>query len=217
MGFLDERQQLVLQNALQRQKAEFSFFGGTDDAERRVLCVGEASGEEYPIAALTASFKKEYTLSHRDFLGALMALGVKRESIGDIRCGEGLCVFFAHEDIKKYLLENFDKAGKVGLTLTEGVNVPLPVAHSFQSLQKTVASNRLDGVISALLNTSREQAIQMITAGLVTHNHIEASKNTARVDKDDVIAVRGKGKFVIDSIELPTKKGRIRLEARKYV
>ncbi len=219
IGFLDETGAALCASALKgRHEVEVRFFGGHADAERTVLGLfpkGEAI--RWPIAAVTLLSRKEAVLSHRDYLGSLLALGISRESVGDLLCEPGRCVAFVSPAVLPLIRDELTRIGREGVRVAEGYEEPLPAAHTYRSFTETVASLRLDGVVAALCSTSRGQAAEWIRLGLVSCNGRPCDKTSATVREGDKIAVRGKGKYVIDRGSAVTRKGRIVLEARQYL
>ncbi len=220
--FLDERERSFAEGRLRNfRDVEASFWGGYDNAER--VCAGIfPCGQEietylFDVVSITAEYRKEINLSHRDFLGTLMSIGLKREVIGDILVGEGRCVFFLKRDVAQYVLDQVFKVGGEGVSLTEGHELPLPQGAKFEAITSTVASARLDCVVKVLTNTGRDAAASLIKAGRVTLNYNEAYSNSASVADGAKISVRGYGKYIIDQIGPQTRKGRLSLKARKYI
>ena len=198
---------------------KYSLFGGYDSAERVMLGVLPDWCDEpmFPITAITFTYRECDRLSHRDFLGALMALGITRESVGDILVGEGRTVAFVANDISKFVLTQISKIGSVGVNLCAGYSEPLPQLGQRQEFSATVASTRLDGVVAAICNISRTQASDKIADGLVSVNSVCVTKSTLNVKSQDKITVRQKGKFEIVSCDEFSKKGRIILKYNKYI
>ncbi len=222
LGFLDEAEQHTARQILSRTDSDrYCFWGGYDGAERRILgCFPEymsAQTEEFPLVMLAFRYRAEKTLSHRDVLGTLLAQGIKRETVGDILCAEDLIVVFLRDEIAPYIREQINKIGGVGVKLLEQYDGPLPAAHHYLPLQDTIASARLDAVVKALIRCSREKAAQMIISGTVSLDHVVSTEVSTAVADDSVISVRGYGRFVVDRIGPPTKKGRLILNARKCV
>lgn len=222
LGFLDEAEQAVAAQVLKPfDRDRFAFFGGFDDAQRRILGYfpdymppNEAA---YPLVRLLFQFREGKTLTHRDFLGTLLSQGIKREAVGDILCADNYAVAFVRDEIAHYIVDQVTKVGGVGVKVSVGYDGPLPVAHTFLPMQDTIASPRLDAVVKALLRCSREKAAQTIVAGLVSVDHVVTDEISATVSSPCVVSVRGTGRFLIDQIGPPTKKGRLYLNARKCV
>ncbi len=221
LGFLDEREAALCGELLKREKgAHFLFWGGYEEAERRLLGLFpdylEPDETLFPVAPLTFSFRREDTLSHRDFLGAFMALGVERDVVGDILTGQGRCVAFIRREMERYFLQNLEKIGRVGVRAASGMEGPLPIAREFLELSGVVASPRLDCLVAFLCRVGREKAAGLIASGMVMRNHREILSVSERVCEGDVLSVRKQGKFIIDRLGPLTGKGRLAVQCRKY-
>jgi len=219
LGFLTSEEASIAADALKKRNIRYSFFGGYDEAERVFLaCLPEWCDDAvFPITPITFSFRKEDELSHRDFLGSLMALGLTREKIGDILVEKGRAVAFVSENIAEHIISQIDKVGRVGVSLNKGCVSPLPSLSTLADFTITATSARLDCIISAICGYSRNKATEIIEAGLVSVNSIMSNKITKTVVDNDKIAVRGKGKFIICSTDERSKKGKIILKYKKYV
>lgn len=200
-------------------------FGGYDNAERQMLVylpeyLTEESlyDEDAPLVCLRATFFDGDTPSHRDFLGALMGAGIARETIGDICVGKGQCDFFVTAEIAPYILQNFIGAGRTKVHLTQiplsEVSVPEPET---KQIRDTVASIRLDSIISSGFRIGRSTAAQYVTAGKAAINGLPCEKPDKGLDEGDKISVRGLGKILLRSINGQTKKGRISVVIDRYI
>lgn len=200
----------------------YCLFGGFEQAERKIFAALpefldlEESKERFPIVPLTFEYKKEYKLSHRDFLGAIMAQGIKRSCVGDIAVAEGCAVVFVKEEIARHILLNIQKVGKVGVKVKENQSFEMPKAPVFEDMFFTVSSMRLDCIVAALAGCGREKASQLVASGNVFINSAEVLKQDAAVKCGDTVTVRKKGKFIVESVNGNTKKGRIKISAKKY-
>lgn len=217
-GFLSKEEAVFVNKYLEKRNLNYNFYGGADNCERVYLgCFPDWLSEPvYPICAITFIFRKTDCLRHRDFLGALMSLGLKRETIGDILIEQGRAVVFLSSDIAEYVLNNLNKVGNVGVTATEGFEGALPERGVRTEITSTVASLRLDCVVSALANCSRNMADNLITTGLVAVNSVICEKNTKIITNGDIVSVRRKGKFEIISTDKKTKKDRTVLVYKSY-
>ena len=218
-GFLSVEQKSFAEKILSNIKCNFSFFGGFDDSQRVVLCCYPQWCENivFPISSISIIYSKKYNLTHRDFLGTLMGLGIKREVIGDILIEDGRAVVFCLNEIIDYILEQIKKVGNVGVELLKGFTSPLPQGSKLVEFSTTVASNRLDCVISALISCSRNDALKKLSLNFVSVNSVITDKATKPVLKDDVISIKGYGKYIISSINDKTRKDRIKLFYKKYI
>ncbi len=217
-GFLSREEAALVQKTLENRNADFCLFGGYEGAQRVMLgCLPEwCDNADFPISAVTFSYRTADELHHRDFLGALMALGITRESVGDILVENGRSVVFFKSEILPFVMGNITKIGRVGVTLKEGFEAPLPTGDKLVSMSVTVPSLRLDGVVSALGSVSRSKADELINMGFVSVNSQICEKATKQVFMGDVLSIRGKGKFIISNTLQKTRKDRIVLEFKKY-
>ena len=200
-------------------------FGGYEDAERKILVylpeyldASFLMSEETPVVCIRATFFQGDTLSHRDFLGALTGSGVARESVGDICVGTGSCDFFVSPEIAPYILQNFTSAGctKLHLEQVSLREAKIPQAQ-VQQIHDTVASCRLDSIISSGFRISRSLAAQYIAAGKASINALPVDKAEKTVPEGAKISVRGLGKIQLKSVGGQTKKGRTAVVIDRFV
>lgn len=215
--FFSEREQLLAKRHLTAAGFhDFAFDGGYDGAERKILGLFFDDAEEFPLCALTFRFRKNDRLTHRDFLGALMSLGLERETVGDILVEDGKCVVFVKQDIASYITSQLFKVGNVGVTVTEGMAGELPKGRGFDEKEYTASSLRLDAVVAAFTGLSREKTKSLILSGNVSHDFTACQNVSQPVGEKDTITVRGKGKYVINGVLGETKKHRIRISIIHY-
>ncbi len=199
----------------------YQVFGGYEGAERSYIGIFpqwcEPSAEQFPLTSITFTFREADTLSHRDFLGSVMALGLERSAVGDILIEKGRAVMFVSRDISEYILTQIDKVGRVGVTLCEGHTEPLPGIGGFVTATATVASLRLDCVVGALTGKSRNSSQELIGSGLISINSLAAEKPTATIRDGDVLSIRGFGRWEIVSTSDISKKGRVIIKWKKYI
>lgn len=204
-------------------KTPFSS-GGAFSAEREneFVSLVEAYGLEEETGAFFCPLRlvgSGYeSLSHRDWLGAVMGLGIKRETVGDICFYKGEAYVLCDSTAARFISEELTYAGRDKVR-AEACSLPegFAIENDFEEIRQNVASPRLDGVLRALLSISRESAASLVESGLTEVNYFTEDRVDMKVSAGDVISVRGYGKFVVDSVDSVTKKGRIRLEARKYI
>ncbi len=220
LGFLSEEQcgEVI---AFLNRRARYSVFGGYTDASRTMICFlpdwAEETDVEFPFSAITVLYRKADKLTHRDFLGTLMSLGIKRETVGDILIESGRAVIFLKNDIVQFVLSQLTKVGGCGVSLLKGYTLPLPHSREKKQITCTVSSLRADNVIAALCDTSRSRAAEYFADKCVLINSACCEKPTQIIKNGDKISVRSKGKFEIISADELSKKGRIILKAEKYV
>lgn len=219
LGFLSREEAVFAKQILKNINVEFSLYGGYENAERVILaCFPDwAEDVSFPISAFTFTYRKNDVLNHRDFLGTLMGLGIKRETVGDILVEEGRAVVFVNNTVADYILSQISKVGRTGVTVTQGYNSPLPQSDELVECTDTIASERMDCIVAALAGLSRNSALQTITEGKVSVNSVICEKATKSVLDGDIISIRGKGRFEIVSLSDKTRKNRIILKYKKYV
>ena len=200
-------------------------FGGYEEAERKMICylpdyLEEASlmEEGSPLVCLRAEYFEKDDLSHRDFLGALMGAGIARETVGDICVGTGRCDFFVTDEISPYILQNFISAGRTKLHLKQ---IPLADAQipepEIKEIKDTLASVRLDSVISSGFRIGRSLASQYVCAGKAAIDGLPCEKPDKQIAEGAKISVRGLGKIKLAAINGRTKKDRISVIIHRYL
>ena len=198
----------------------FMLYGGYSDAKRKMLCICPdylKDSAEFPIKCITFSFRKQDKLSHRDFLGALMSLNLKRETIGDIVTGEGTAQVFVTDTVSGTISAEVSRIGKTGVKCTDEKPFCMEVQQNFQSICGTVASLRLDCIVSLATGKSRENSAKLIRSEKTAVNCFTETSVSHEVREGDVISVRGFGKFILKSIDGSTRKDRLRVTVLKHI
>lgn len=214
LGFLNEHELSYLRANIS-PKRDVSYFGGYPDAVRVML--GAAADEySFPIVALEFSYKPEFDLRHRDFLGSLMALGLRRETIGDILCEKGRAVAFVRDDIADFILSQVDKIGRVGVKIAYADLTDLPVPDDTEELSFTLSSLRLDAFVAAVTNLSREKAARLIKSELVMIDHVISTDVSKPLSVGATVTIRKYGKYVLSEDAGLTRKGRLRISVKHF-
>ncbi len=220
IGFLDSHSLAVVTDA-SKHYPYMRLFGGYDDAERVFAAFYaeycEPTDDDYPIVSLTLTSRSSVALTHRDYLGSLMSLGITRESVGDILIEAGRAVIFLSSGVSEYVIGQLDRVGGEGVKVSRGFSLPLPQMGGFEEMRLTVASERLDCVVGALCSKSRTWSAETVESGIVAVNSVQCDSVTRKLKAGDRLTVRGYGKFRIDEISQVTRKGRIVLIASKYI
>ncbi len=229
-GFLDLRQQSLINDRYKYDNL-ICFYGGYEDAERRI-CIFlpewisqnateyfSDNEEENPVVWIRA-YRQPGTrnLSHRDYLGSLVGTGIKREKIGDILVRDDGADIAVLRDISDFLLYNYDKAGRTSLKLevVSSSEIKLP-ALRFKEITDTVASLRLDSVLSSAFGLSRAKAAEAVRRGIVFVNSAQIVKPDFNVNEGDRLVIRGTGKARLAMIGGSSKKGRTYIRIEKYL
>lgn len=210
-AFLDPAQQALVLSVTEFHNI-VSMTGGYAEAERRVcrICTYEYNTEPpVPFVLMTAeATDKTAVLSHRDVLGALMGLGIKREQIGDILPNGHSAQFFCLSGMVDYLLTNLTKIGRYTIRLTLSDEAE-PVSQPTHPRSVNISAMRLDCVAAAGFGLSRTKAAEYIRRGLVSVNWLICTEPSAEIHTGDRISLRGKGKLSVGSLTGTSKKGRL--------
>ena len=162
---------------------------------------------DFPPKRRNIYLQKSDTLRHRDFLGALMALGIKRETVGDISNRRGQSRYICYKRNKKaFVLSQVEKIGSAGVKGKRGVCASLPLSDRLEEAFRYRRVRTADCVIWAICGISRAKSEELIGAGLVTLNSDASLKQPRAVTAGDVISVRTKGRFTVVSLDGRTKR-----------
>lgn len=232
--FLTPREIHYAHKQLSKMGRRYEFFGGYEDAERKRLYLLPDYMEDAELlqAIEDFGFSSEITaieivgsgyreLTHRDFLGSLLGLGLERAVIGDIVVFDDAktkAVAFCDSRIAGFILQTLEKVAndKVKVKKLDISSLQLP-ARRFMPVSDTVASPRLDSIVASLCSLSRSKASEIVLGGVVELDFEVEDRPDRAVEDGAVISVRGYGKFRIHSVGELTRKGRYRLIADKYV
>lgn len=176
--------------------------------------------ENTPLEFVRVNYYKEYKLTHRDLLGSLMGLGISREAVGDILVSENECFadIVISSSLLNFLLTNFESAGRARLTVKriERAELTVPEQKTL-TINDTVASLRVDGLIAAALGFSRDKASGVVSKGLVEVDHFPCVKGERLLSEGSEVSVRGFGKFKLEKVGSLSKKGRIFVEIKRFI
>ena len=203
---------------------KYKVFGGFNDCERRVIgfCPDYRDIEEkdFPISVIridvNTKFSKE--LTHRDFLGSILGLGISREKIGDIFIYESYALIFAFNEISSYIVSNLTKVGHTSVKVISDdlASINLPV-EKYEEKSVTISSLRVDAFLSAVFNISRGKAQDLVENEKVFVNWVSASSASKVVKEGDTISLRGFGRAKLMTVKGKTKKDRIGIIVLKYI
>ena len=220
--FLNEaRAELAEKILASRSFENYRFFGGYDEAERVMLGLfpeyEDPEQAEFPLTALTFSYRPQDKPSHRDFLGALMGLNISRETVGDILVGESAACVFLTDTAAELVQQSLTKVGRVGVKISQGYDRSVIPVRNFKAISGTVSSLRLDCVASLAAGCSRAKIQQLISGGAVSVKGSTVTDVSKKIEEGNNFSIRGKGKFVLVNIGKSTKKDRIFIEIRKFI
>ncbi len=202
--------------------ARYETYGGYEFAERQMVAfLPDALYYEYkyPISVIEITPLNEKfaeKLTHRDYLGALMSLGLDRSRFGDILVEDEFALLFAHEEIAGYVTRQLSSIRHTSVTARIREPEEISYKPSFQTIRGNVPSLRLDAVISSAFPMSRSKMIPYIEGGKVFVNGKQVTSNAYKLKDGDIISVRGLGRIIYDGVEKETKKGRSVIRIRKF-
>ena len=216
-------QEIFWQQEKELRHVGYAMEGGLKGADRVMVRFGDAGalGYEVPfpivcihISPLQHKFADE--LSHRDFLGALLNLGIDRGTLGDIKVGDREAYLFCQESIAAFICDNLEqvKHTHVKCTLTEG-NLIIPEEEP-EIVTIQVQSLRVDAVLAKVYNMSREKSLELFLAGKVYINGRVCENNSRVLKEGETVNARGYGKFALTGQPRETKKGRLAVQAKVY-
>lgn len=222
-GFLSPAEQEDFFRCPEAARFSFRFDGGYEGAERKILCAGNEaeSGEaEIPLRVIRVkpkSSKYAEELSHRDYLGSILGLGIERTLIGDLLVREKECFFFCLSSAADMIVTSLDTVRRTAVLAAEtALDIP-ELQQRYAPLRLNVASERLDALAAAFTGLSRSKAEGLFGAEKVFVNGRCVTDKSARLKEGDIFSVRGFGKAVYDGIDHETKKNRLWVRLRKYV
>ncbi len=224
-GFLSLGEQEVLHKSVSKLSCRnFELLGGYDEAERRIVRFGTKDElwyeEDIPISCIVIkplSAKFADNLSHRDILGAVMNLGIERRLVGDIIVKENEYCLFCLNSIAEYIVDSLTRIRHTSINCEITESVPDGVGPVLQDVRLVVSSTRCDGVISKVFHVSRSESESLINRELVFVNGRRVQKCSVTLSEDDVVSVRGYGKFKLSELGSETRKGNLSIVVKKYI
>ena len=199
--------------------SKYSLFGGYENADR---CVAAFSNEEiysYPIVCIKIEpLQQKFSdkLTHRDFLGALMNLGIEREMLGDIKILNNEGYLFCLDKISQYIVDNLSSIKHTSVKCKIIDDIPELFNQIPDEEEYIVSSLRIDTVVSAVFKMSRNSASQLINQEKIFINSKTVYKDSVQLKEGDVISVRGYGKFIYSQTVNETRKHKMVVVIRLY-
>ena len=219
-----EEQALVEAEGDEISYCPFAFWGGHESCERRIIRFGSAETlgyeENFPIAVLLveplmAKFSDE--LNHRDFLGAIMNLGINRNVVGDIILKNGRAYVFCLEEISDYIASELTRVKHTSVKITKTEGEIAELERKLEAREILVSSPRIDAVVAAISKLSRSKAVELFREKKVLVNGRICENNSLMLKEGMGFTVRGFGKFIYDGEGGKTRKDRVYVKLRQYV
>ncbi|HSH36239.1 RNA-binding protein [Schnuerera sp.] len=217
--FMDPYERKLAESILNRfMDISYSEIGGIEKAERKVILIYpeymKHQDIKSPISSLMINGNIK-NLSHRDFLGGILNLGINREKIGDILIHEDNVQVVVKNEIFDYILISLMKIGKENVKVKE---IPLEKLRKgileYEDIYTTVSSLRLDALISGAWNLSRKDGQRLVESKKVKVNWEPIDRVFKDIEEGDIISAKGYGRFILNSINGISKKGRVRVKLR---
>lgn len=221
--FLDGAEQVTIkENVVFPYDCNVLQWGGFDDAEKKIIGVfpewTEPDTSDFPITCLKIEGGYTRKLTHRDYLGTIMSLGIAPGKLGDIVVSDGFAYVLIDSDIAGYVADNLSKIGNQGVKVTVLEDLAqISIKRQYRTFSSVCASARLDAVVSAAVNISRSQAATLISAGKIKLNHKEITKPAETIKTGDLLSIRGHGRFLVHSFDGETRKMRIHITFKQYI
>lgn len=223
-GFLGLGEQTLFYRAApQFSHVSYTLFGGHPSCERLMVRFGDVEQMgyegEYPIACVRirpSAPKFAEALTHRDYLGALINLGIERSVIGDIFTAEKAAFVYCQDNMSGYICENLTRVKHTAVICELAETVPEEALPHLTEKTENVASERLDVILAAVYHLSRSQCIELFRSGRVFVNGCLYENNSGKPKQGDIVSLRGYGRFVYDGVVYETKKGRFAVKVEVY-
>lgn len=202
----------------QKYNAPFHLFGGYENAERTIAAFGDEENC-YPIVCIKiepVNQKFADKLSHRDFLGSLMNLGIERSTLGDIVINNNCAYLFCLEKISDYIINELDRVKHTSVKCSVCESVPQFLSEPPEEEKITVSSIRVDTVSAAVFNLSRNSVTQLVNQQKVFINSKTIYKDSVLLKENDRVTIRGYGKYIFTCIYNETKKHKQLIGVRVY-
>lgn len=208
---------------VERIQKEFSIgiycYGIFEDAERRMIAFSNDYPWQYPVNLIKITCNSKFDeVEHKNYLGALMALGIKREKFGDLIVKGNQCYVAAGEEISDYIKTNLTSVGRCtcAVEVLDADTTEIP-SYDFKTIVINVTSTRIDCVTASLCNVSRNKAEELVKQGKVLLDYSEVLRKDKMLKDDCVITIRGYGKFKVIGETGWTGRGKVKILVKKFI
>lgn len=190
----------------------YSVEGGFEGSERKIIIIYPEyifkEDIDIPISSLKIKGSLD-DISHKDYLGSILSLGLKRNKIGDILVYEDSALILVKKEIQDYILYNLEKVKRNNIKVSEyRLENIKPPKDKYRELNRFVSSLRLDLIISSTFNISRKESIELIKAGNAKVNWENIEKPSKEIQEEDLISVKGFGRCILHRIKGRSKSNR---------
>ncbi|WP_305768400.1 YlmH/Sll1252 family protein [Candidatus Epulonipiscium viviparus] len=206
---------------LSKYTTDFYLLGGYPEASRSIVCITPFDEPLVnPIAILKIDVKTGFgkELTHRDFLGSILSLGISRAKIGDIVVTSFGAYVFCHIDVAEYIRFNLSKIArftKIETSIISNNELEIPVP-KFTEITTSVSSLRVDVILCAIFNLSRNESSKLIKSEKAKLNGLVINNSSFSVKTGDTLTLRGYGKLILDEIGGLSKKKKIYIKVKRF-
>ena len=191
--------------------------GAFEECDRRILAFNNIYSTPFPYRIIKITNKSKFSnLSHKDYLGAIMALGIEREKLGDLRVIDDYAIVPIYEEVADYILYELRSVGRAPVSIQEIQEDNLPKSNFLEGMI-IVPSLRLDNIVAKLANISRGKAVEIIDSGKVLIDYSKSIDKSKEIKDGQRITISGVGKFIIGEIVGNTKSGRYKVKMNKFI
>lgn len=217
-GFLDPRQQMLLHRIESELPVSVLLYGGYPDSERKIAAFYETNPEfdAFPLSVLEVTSRELSSFSHRDVLGSLMGLGIKREKIGDILLDESAKLIVS-DDVAEYILLHLERIGNRRVQIRHFTGVLKTPEKKQKILRDTVSSLRLDTICASAFGISRSSAVKLIQQQRVFVNYEMIDNVSYALKGGEILSAKGYGKAEFEQVTGKSKKDRYMIVIKKYI
>lgn len=217
--FLDPYERFLAKSILNRfEDVNYIEDGGLDNSERKIISIYPYYFTDEDIEEKIAFLKVDFPvsgLSHKDFLGAILNMGISRDKLGDIYVHDDNAFVLIKSEIKDYILYNLSKVSNYKVKIREiQRNRLVSVEEEFREINKFVSSLRLDTIISSIYNLSRQNSLKLIKSDRIKVNFKPVNKPSIELNEGDLISAKGYGRSSFYSINGTSKKGNYNITIR---
>jgi RNA-binding protein YlmH len=218
--FLNPDEQMLLKRICKNEELYLGFMGGKGYWERAVSVISCSQYKDnFPvdIIRIKGNFKFE-KLNHRDYLGAILSLGIRREKIGDINVFEDGAEAWLSNEISDYISLNLIKIKHTGIKCERiSYDEAREKVQSFREMNVNISSMRLDCIIASVINVSRSEGAGLIKSGNVKVNYNVEDEFSKKINEGDLLSIKGYGRYQIDKIINVTKSERLNIAIKKFI
>lgn len=217
-NFLNVEEVAYVKKYLENKKISYKIYGGYDGSDRnKFYFYSDESLLKYDISCLVSKYNSKFNdISHRDILGSIMALNISRDYVGDLFILEDKIVIYISDTLRDFIIQNLKSIKRCSTDFTYS-EINYGNINNKEEIEIIISSNRLDNIVSSLSNISRNVASELISNGFVFVNHVEINKTSYKLKEDDVISIRGKGRFIFKKVVKITSKNKLIVSIIKFV